>query len=121
MRTLLYWLARLLGDINAVKKGKVGKRITRRAAGKVSGKFLKKFFLVLVLVLLFCAYASQALPPYGRYGEAAPHRRRRSTPRPIVYVLADANDCNEIMAELKYIRKIVDKIDRKNEGSVKNE
>ena len=29
-RGLLYWLARILGDVNAVKKGKVGKRVARR-------------------------------------------------------------------------------------------
>jgi len=35
-RGLLYWLAKILGDINAVQKGKVGKRIIRRGAGKVT-------------------------------------------------------------------------------------
>jgi len=44
MRGLLYLLARLLGDYNAVKKGKTGKRIKRRAAGRAAGKGLKKFF-----------------------------------------------------------------------------
>ncbi|WP_176720401.1 hypothetical protein [Desulfuribacillus stibiiarsenatis] len=43
-RGFLYWLAKLLGDINAVKKGTVGKRIARRAAGKVTGKGLGKLF-----------------------------------------------------------------------------
>ena len=32
-RGFLYGLARLLGDVNAAKKGKVGKRIERRPAG----------------------------------------------------------------------------------------
>ena len=41
-RGALYKLARLLGDVQAVKKGKVGKRIARRAAGKVTGKGLRK-------------------------------------------------------------------------------
>jgi len=36
-RGFLYWLARLLGDVNAVQKGKVGKRVARRAAGKATG------------------------------------------------------------------------------------
>ena len=44
MRKLLYKLARLLGDVNAVKRGKVGKRAGRRAAGKVSGKLLRRLF-----------------------------------------------------------------------------
>jgi hypothetical protein len=39
------WLmARLLGDVNAVKKGKVGKRVARRAAGKMTGRGIGKFF-----------------------------------------------------------------------------
>jgi hypothetical protein len=33
-RSFLYWLARLLGDINAVQKGQVGRRIARRLAGR---------------------------------------------------------------------------------------
>ena len=43
-RGFLYFLARILGDVNAVKKNKVGKRIARRAAGKMTGKGLKKLF-----------------------------------------------------------------------------
>lgn len=43
-RGFLYWLARFLGDVNAVKKGKVGKRIARRAAGKATGRALGKLF-----------------------------------------------------------------------------
>jgi len=41
-RGFLYTLARLLGDANAVKKGKVGKRVARRAAGKATGRTLRK-------------------------------------------------------------------------------
>lgn len=44
MRSFLYWLARLLGDINAVQKGKIGRRIGRRAAGKASGRLFRKIF-----------------------------------------------------------------------------
>jgi len=43
-RGFLYWLAKILGDINAVKKGKVGRRIGRRIAGKATGRFLGKLF-----------------------------------------------------------------------------
>ena len=43
-RTFLYWLARLLGDVNAVKRGKVAKRVGRRLAGKGAGKVLRKLF-----------------------------------------------------------------------------
>lgn len=43
-RGLLYFLARILGDVSAVKKGKVGKRIVRRATGKAAGKGFGKLF-----------------------------------------------------------------------------
>jgi hypothetical protein len=43
-RGWLYWLARFLGDVGAVRKGKVGKRIGRRVAGKASGKLLRRLF-----------------------------------------------------------------------------
>lgn len=44
MRSFLYKLARLLGDVNAVKKGRVGKRVARRAAGRMTGRGMRKFF-----------------------------------------------------------------------------
>ncbi len=44
MRSFLYKLARILGDINAVKKGRVGKRVARRAAGRAAGKGMRKLF-----------------------------------------------------------------------------
>jgi hypothetical protein len=40
LRSSLYTLARLMGDINAVKKGRVGRRIGRRIAGRVTGRTL---------------------------------------------------------------------------------
>lgn len=43
-RSALYGLARFLGDISAVQKGTVGKRIARRAAGKAAGGLLGKLF-----------------------------------------------------------------------------
>ena len=43
-RGLLYGLAKILGDISAVQKGTVGKRIARRAAGKATGRLLGKLF-----------------------------------------------------------------------------
>ena len=42
IRSLLYLIARLLGDISAVKKGKVGRRIGRRVVGKVAGRGIGK-------------------------------------------------------------------------------
>jgi hypothetical protein len=44
IRSLLYLIARLMGDVNAVQKGKVGRRIGRRAAGKLTGRGLGKLF-----------------------------------------------------------------------------
>ena len=43
-RTFLYTLAKLLGDVNAVKKGQVKLRIGRRLAGKVTGRGIGKLF-----------------------------------------------------------------------------
>lgn len=43
-RGVMYSLAKLLGDVNAVKKGTVGKRLARRTAGKATGKLLGKLF-----------------------------------------------------------------------------
>ncbi len=43
-RGLLYLIARLLGDVNAVQKGTVGKRVARRAVGKLTGRGLGKLF-----------------------------------------------------------------------------
>lgn len=44
MRSLLYLIARLLGDANAISKGKAARRIGRRAAGRVTGSWLGKLF-----------------------------------------------------------------------------
>lgn len=44
MRNLLYALARLLGDINAVKKNKVPRRVARRVAGKITGRLFRRLF-----------------------------------------------------------------------------
>ena len=43
-RSLLYQLARILGDVNAVQKGKVGRRIARRYAGRLTGRALGRLF-----------------------------------------------------------------------------
>ena len=43
-RGFLYRLARILGDVNAVQKGRVSKRIFRRGAGKITGRGLRKLF-----------------------------------------------------------------------------
>jgi len=43
-RGFLYWLARLLGDVNAVRRGRIGRRVARRAAGKATGRGLGRLF-----------------------------------------------------------------------------
>jgi hypothetical protein len=43
-RGFLYTLAKLLGDYQAVRKGKVGRRIARRASGRATSKALSKLF-----------------------------------------------------------------------------
>ena len=43
-RGLLYLLAKFLGDFQSARKGQVGKRIARRAAGSAAGKGLAKIF-----------------------------------------------------------------------------
>ncbi len=41
-RGFLYTIARLLGDASAVQKGRVGKRMVRRAAGRSAGRTLRR-------------------------------------------------------------------------------
>lgn len=43
-RSFLYWLARLLGDVNAVRRGRIGQRIARRLAGRATGRLLGRLF-----------------------------------------------------------------------------
>ena len=40
----MYILAKLMGDYNAVKEDKVGRRVGRRVAGKATGKAMRKLF-----------------------------------------------------------------------------
>jgi hypothetical protein len=44
VRSLLYRLARLLGDVNAVEKNKVPQRIERRLVGRWTARLLGKLF-----------------------------------------------------------------------------
>lgn len=46
-RGFLYWLAKLLGDWQAVSSGradKIARRVARRVAGKATGRVLRKLF-----------------------------------------------------------------------------
>ncbi len=44
LRSSLYKLARILGDVNAVKRGTVGRRLGRRVAGRATGRGLGRLF-----------------------------------------------------------------------------
>jgi hypothetical protein len=46
LRSWLYWAAKLLGDVQAVRKGPkaMGQRVLRRAAGKTTGRMLGRIF-----------------------------------------------------------------------------
>lgn len=44
IRSILYFIARILGDINAVQKGKIGQRIGRRVLGKIFGRLMGRIF-----------------------------------------------------------------------------
>ena len=44
IRSWLYKLAAMMGDVNAVKRDKVGRRVGRRVAGRVTGKGLGRLF-----------------------------------------------------------------------------
>lgn len=41
IRTVLYKLAKILGDVNAVKRGRIKQRVRNRAVGKITGRFFK--------------------------------------------------------------------------------
>jgi hypothetical protein len=42
IRSALYGSAKILGDVNAVKKGKIKQRIKNRIIGKITSRFIKK-------------------------------------------------------------------------------
>lgn len=43
-RGFLYTLARVLGDVQAVRKGRVGRRVGRRVAGRIAGRGMGRLF-----------------------------------------------------------------------------
>lgn len=44
LRSLLYAVARLMGDVNAVKRGRVPRRLARRVVGRQLGHLLRRLF-----------------------------------------------------------------------------
>ncbi len=47
IRSLLYTTAKVLGDVDAVSSGKVGRRVKNRVKGKILGKLFGKVWLVI--------------------------------------------------------------------------
>lgn len=43
-RSMHYRLAKLLGDVPAVRRGRVGRRIGRRLSGQATGRLLGRIF-----------------------------------------------------------------------------
>lgn len=41
-RAFLYWLARLLGDVRAVRRGRVGRRIYNRILGRLLSRLFRR-------------------------------------------------------------------------------
>ena len=52
-RSALYKTAKILGDINAIKRGKIGKRVTHRISGKLSARLLSSFVRIISKFLKF--------------------------------------------------------------------
>lgn len=44
IRSVLYSIARVLGDVNAAAKGRIARRAARRTADKLTGRLLRRLF-----------------------------------------------------------------------------
>ncbi|WP_226037591.1 hypothetical protein [Aquibacillus saliphilus] len=44
LKSKIYKVLRIWNDVDSVRKGRVGKRIGRRTAGKATGKMMRKLF-----------------------------------------------------------------------------
>jgi hypothetical protein len=44
MKSLLYRLLRLSNDLDAVRRGRIGRRIARRAYGRATGRLARNLF-----------------------------------------------------------------------------
>lgn len=44
VRSVLYGTARVLGDVQAVRRGRIAQRIGRRLAGRFTGRLLNRLF-----------------------------------------------------------------------------
>ena len=43
-RSIVYRTGKILGDVQSIRKKRIGKRVGYRIAGKVSGRLFSKFF-----------------------------------------------------------------------------
>lgn len=44
LKSTIYKILRIWNDVDAIKKGTIGKRMGRRVAGKTAGKTIRKLF-----------------------------------------------------------------------------
>ncbi|SET60507.1 hypothetical protein SAMN05421676_10650 [Salinibacillus kushneri] len=44
LKSKIYKILKIWNDVDAVRKGKVGKRMGRRTTGKAAGKVIRKLF-----------------------------------------------------------------------------
>lgn len=44
MKSFIYRLLRISNDLNAVRRGKVGRRVARRIYGKATGRLARRLF-----------------------------------------------------------------------------
>lgn len=44
MKSMIYKLLRLSNDLNAIRRGRVGRRIARRAYGRTTGRAARRIF-----------------------------------------------------------------------------
>jgi hypothetical protein len=44
LRSLFYSLARFLGDVNALRRGRIRQRLGNRIVGRIAGRLLRRIF-----------------------------------------------------------------------------
>ncbi|MBI5627528.1 MAG: hypothetical protein HY953_01305 [Candidatus Rokubacteria bacterium] len=73
LRSLFYLIARLLGDVQAIRRGRVGQRIGRRIAGKLTGRLFRRLFGAWLLLGLgvMPAFAAERIDLFDAKGKRA--------------------------------------------------
>jgi hypothetical protein len=64
VRSILYLIARFLGDVQAVRRGRIRQRVQRRIAGRIMGRLLGRIFRswAFILALSFTAASCDTAP-----------------------------------------------------------